>query len=253
MSEMLESTIAKKTAPYKDSSVHVPHDSVHLVVVFEIVDSILVSIHSTVPTIHLLVSVHLRKLQLPDLLHLHFLHVFLQILDTPRRDAILLPLPKRLSHLPQEVLRLRHRHIRAEIRLRVQHGLIDPFGELAPLLLEAPVAQNHNPVIILPSQHTPQALRRMPHGVEREEIILPDPIVLAQEFEARFEDAGLRVLEGHTDAEHRAAVMVVEIDPLGDFAPRDAEEDRAPAVAACGAVGFQGQGGFLRVRGFHED
>ena len=47
--------------------------------------------------------------------------------------------------------------------------------------------------------------------------------------------------------------MVVEIDALGDFAARDAEQDGAAAVAAGRAVGFEREGGFLAVGRFDED
>ena len=89
----------------------------------------------------------------------------------------------------------------------------------------------------------------MPHSVEREKVVFADTVRLAQELEAGFEDAGLSVLERHADAEHGAAVVVVEVDALGDFAARDAEQDGAAAVAAGGAVGFEREGGLLRVRG----
>ena len=60
-------------------------------------------------------------------------------------------------------------------------------------------------------------------------------------------------MEGHADAEHGAAVVVVEIYPFGDLATGDAEHDCPAAVAAGGSVGFEGEGGFLRVGGFDED
>ena len=93
----------------------------------------------------------------------------------------------------------------------------------------------------------------MSHGVEGEEVVFADAVGLAEELEARFEDARLGVLEGDADAEHGAAVVVVEIDAFGDFAARDAEEDGSTAVAAGGAVGFECQGGFLGVGRFDED
>ena len=178
--------------------------------------------------------------------------MFLQVFDTPRGDAILLPLPKRLSHLPQKVLRFGNGHVGTEVGFSVQHGLIDPFRELAALLLESSVAEDHDSVVILSSEHTPQALCRMPHGVERKEIILADSIVLAQEFETRFQDTRLCVLEWHSDTEHSAAIMVVEIDTFRDFTSGDTEEDSASAVTACCAVGFQRQGGLLRVGRLNE-
>lgn len=93
----------------------------------------------------------------------------------------------------------------------------------------------------------------MAHGVEGEEVVFADTVGFAQELEARFEDAAFGVLEGHADAEHGAAVVVVEVDAFANFAARNAQQDGAAAVTARGAVGFQGERGFLRVRGFDED
>lgn len=90
----------------------------------------------------------------------------------------------------------------------------------------------------------------MPHGVEGEEVIFTNSVGFAQEFEAGFEDAGFGVLEGDADAKHSPAVMVVEINAFRDFATGDAEEDCSSAVAACCAVGFQGEGCFLAVGRF---
>lgn len=93
----------------------------------------------------------------------------------------------------------------------------------------------------------------MAHGVEGEEVVFADAVCFAQELEAGFQDAGFRVLKRHADAEDRSAVMVVEIDAFADFPPGDAEEDGAAAVAAGGAVGFEREGCFLRIRRFDED
>lgn len=90
----------------------------------------------------------------------------------------------------------------------------------------------------------------MPHGVEGEEVIFSNSVGFAQEFEAGFEDAGFGVLEGDADAEHGPAVVMVEINAFRDFAAGDAEEYCSSAVAACRAVGFQGEGCFLAVGRF---
>ena len=93
----------------------------------------------------------------------------------------------------------------------------------------------------------------MAHGVEGEEVVFADAVSFAQEFEARFEDAAFGVLEGDADADNGAAVVVVEVDAFGDFAARDAEQDGAAAVAACGAVGLERQGCFLAVGRFDQN
>ena len=93
----------------------------------------------------------------------------------------------------------------------------------------------------------------MAHGVEGEKVIFSDAIRLAEELEAGFEDAGFGVLEGDTDTEHRTAVVMVEINAFGDFAPGDTEEDGAAAVTTSCAIGFEGERSFLRVWGFDKD
>ncbi len=93
----------------------------------------------------------------------------------------------------------------------------------------------------------------MPHGVEGEEVVFADTVGFAKEFQAGFEDAGFGVLEGDADAEHGATVVVVEVYSFADFASSDAEKDGTAAVTAGGAVGFEGEGGFLGVGGFDKD
>lgn len=131
--------------------------------------------------------------------------------------------------------------------------MIDPFGQLCAFAREPSVREHHDAVIVFAAEDSPQALGGVAHGVEGEEVVFADAVGFAQEFEAGFEDAGFGVLEWDTDAEDGAAVMVVEIYPFADFSPGNAEEDGAAAVAAGGAVGFEGEGCFLRVRGFDED
>lgn len=92
----------------------------------------------------------------------------------------------------------------------------------------------------------------MPHGVEGEEVVFTNAVVFAQEFEAGFEDAGFGVLKGDADTEHGPAVVMVEINTFRDFATGDAEEDCTSAVAACCAVGLQGEGCFLAVGRFDQ-
>lgn len=176
-----------------------------------------------------------------------------QIARAPRTDPLLILPTKRLRDGAEELLRARDSHVGAEVSIGVEHGLVDPLGQLAALPLEAAVRQHHDAVVVLAAQHATQALRGVAHGVEGQEVVFADAVRFAQELEAGFEDARFGVLEGDADAEHGAAVVVVEIDSFGDFAARDAEEDGAAAVAAGGAVRFEREGGFLRVRGFDED
>lgn len=119
--------------------------------------------------------------------------------------------------------------------------------------MEPSVRENHDAVVIFPAEDAAEALRGVAHGVEGEEVVFADAVGFAEELEAGFEDAGFGVLEGDADAEHRAAVMVVEVYALRDFPPSDAEEDGAAAITTCGAVCFEGEGSFLCIRRFDED
>lgn len=121
------------------------------------------------------------------------------------------------------------------------------------LFLEAAVREDHDAVVVFAAQDAAEALCGVPHSVEGEEVVFADAVGFSKEFQARFEDAGFSVLEGHTDAEHSAAVVVVEIYSFAEFASSDAEKDSAAAVAAGGAVGFESEGGLLGVGGFHQD
>lgn len=176
-----------------------------------------------------------------------------QILGTPGADAVLIQGAEGLSHGAQEILGAGDGHVGAEAGVALEQGLRDPLGQLGAFLLEAAVRQHHDAVVVLAAQHTAQALRRVPHRVEGEEVVLADAVRLAQELESRLEDARFRVLERHPDAQHRAPVVVVEINALRDFSSRDAEQDGAAAVAARRAIRFQRQRRFLAVRRFHQD
>ena len=57
------------------------------------------------------------------------------------------------------------------------------------------VGKHHDPVIRLSTQNSPDTLGRMSHGVERQKVVLADPIRVSQELEASFQDATLRVLD----------------------------------------------------------
>ena len=93
----------------------------------------------------------------------------------------------------------------------------------------------------------------MPHGVERQEVVLANTIRLAEELETGFQDTRLGVLEGNSHAEHSAAIVMVEIYTFRDLPSSNTEEDSASAVAARCAIGLKSQRGFLCIRRFDED
>jgi hypothetical protein len=55
-------------------------------------------------------------------------------------------------------------------------------------------------------------LRGSPLGIEGEEIIFPDTVVVTEEFETGFEDAGFGVLVGDTEHDYCSSVLVIEIN-----------------------------------------
>jgi len=94
---------------------------------------------------------------------------------------------------------------------------------LRTLFLEAAVREHHDAVVVLAAQDAAEALRGVAHGVEGEEVVFADAVGFAQELEAGFEDAGFSVLERDADTEDGAAIVVVEVDALADFAAGDAK------------------------------
>jgi len=60
-----------------------------------------------------------------------------------------------------------------------------------------------------------------PLRVKGQEIIFADTVVVTEEFEAGFEDAGFGVLVGDAKHDYCAAVLVIEIDSFRDFTSTD--------------------------------
>lgn len=56
------------------------------------------------------------------------------------------------------------------------------------------IGEDHQPVICLSSQDTSHALSRVSHGVKGEEVVLANPVGVAEVLESSFEDARFRVL-----------------------------------------------------------
>lgn len=176
-----------------------------------------------------------------------------QVRATPGTDAILILPAERLRHDPHEALPAHDRALGAHVDHLVGDGLVDPLGQLGALLGEAAVREHHDAVVVLAAEDAAEALRGVAHGVEGQEIVLADAVRLAQELEPGLEDARLGVLERHADAEHGAAVVVVEVDALGDLPAGDAQQDGAAAVAAGGAVRLERERRLLRVGRLDED
>jgi hypothetical protein len=63
------------------------------------------------------------------------------------------------------------------------------------------ISENHQPVIRLTPQYTPDTLRRMPHRIESEEVVLSNAVGVAEELEASFKDAGFGVLRRATEGQ----------------------------------------------------
>jgi hypothetical protein len=72
----------------------------------------------------------------------------------------------------------------------------------------------------------------MSHGVEREVVVLPYAVVVAQEFQPRLEDTRLSVLVRYAKHDDGSSIIVVEIDPFRDFASGDRQHDCSSAIVA---------------------
>merc|ERR1719278_1678985 len=103
---------------------------------------------------------------------LHFLR--LQLLHSEQGDSQLVLSGEGLGHplqpLPADLDGL----LGGEVDHAVLQVLLDPLGQLPPLILPAEplVGQDHDPVISLASQDPPDTLSRVSHGVEGEEVVL---------------------------------------------------------------------------------
>ncbi len=110
---------------------------------------------------------------LPDpLLHL----LALQLLQRQERDAELVVPGKRLSHLPQPLLRNLHSLLDRQVAHRVPQVLLYPPGQLEPLVgpLEPLVGQDHDAVVRLAAEDAADALGSVAHSVERQEVVFSD-------------------------------------------------------------------------------
>jgi len=92
--------------------------------------------------------------------------------------------------------------------VRFDNVLIDPLWKLVALvrasesLVESAlpsspthlIREHHETPIGLSTQHTTHTLRSMSHRIESEKVVLLDPIVVAQELKAGFEDTRFGIL-----------------------------------------------------------
>ena len=65
------------------------------------------------------------------------------------------------------------------------------------------VREHHQPPVRLPAQDASDALRRVPHRVEAQELGLADAVRVSQVLQTRLEDPALRVLVWNAGGEER--------------------------------------------------
>ena len=130
----------------------------------------------------------------------------------------------------------------------------DPPGEFPAFIVRVVplIREYHETVIRLAADDPSHALRRLSHRVERKKIRLFDLERLAKILQPRAEYSGESVLVRDAVHDYRASVVPVEVDALGDFAARDAQEHGASAAVTRSPVVVERQAGLHHVLGLDE-
>ena len=133
--------------------------------------------------------------------------------------------------------------------------LADPARQLVALVgaVVPLVRKDDDAVVRLSADDAAGALRRLPDGVEGEEVRLVDGARVSQELEPRAQHPAERVLEGHAEQQDGAPVVAVKVDALRNLAARDREEDGAAAAVARALEVLERHGGLEHVGRLDED
>lgn len=128
-------------------------------------------------------------------------------------------LSERLRHLPEPPLRNLNALLHAEIEIAREELFLNPFRELTPLVHSRKalankercctrtkrfrckylVGEDHEAIIGLAAQTATNALCRLSHGVEGEEIILPNLELFTQILESCAKNATLSIDIGYSE------------------------------------------------------
>ena len=131
--------------------------------------------------------------------------MFFNVFQSPQRDACLVFVGV-LRDRPHEELRQRQRHVRRQVGRRLSDILVDPLGQLCAFVCSCKslekekgrdqsgnthqmcghaahlVRKHHESPVGLTTQDASDTLRRITHGVEPEELGLPNPVRVTEVF-----------------------------------------------------------------------
>lgn len=189
---------------------------------------------------------------LSDLLQ-HLLR--LQLLQGQQRQAQLVLLSEGLSHLPEEVLGQLYTLVHSQVQAALTQMLLDPARQLPSLICSGVslVSKHHESIVSLAADSTAHTLRRMPHGVKRQEVIFSDLEVVTQVLQASLQNSALSVHIRHTEHDHCSAKVVNKVDSLGHFSSGHRQQDCPAAILTGLLILLQGHAGLCGIRGLNED
>ena len=101
--------------------------------------------------------------------------------------------------------------------------VFDPVRNLLEKVLPliTSIGKDHEPVVVLASQNSANALGCLSHSIKSQEVLTPDGILLFKELHASPQVSGQRVLERHTKNYHSSTVVIIEIHAFRHFSPSD--------------------------------
>ena len=162
---------------------------------------------------------------------------------------------ERLSHLFEEICGDLDRDIGGKIRALRRELVSDPLWQLLEVVsaLVALVCEDHLPVVVLGAENTADALARLPHCIERQEVLVTDLVVFLEELHASSQVPTQRVLERNAKDYDASAIVSSEVNTLGDFTSSDREKYGTSAIVTGLLVIFERQNCFQVVLSLNEN
>lgn len=160
----------------------------------------------------------------------HFLR--LQLLQSQQRQTQLVLLSERLSHLAQEVLGELDGLVHSEVETAVVDVLLNPPWKLPSFVCSSVslVGEDHEAVVRLASDGSAHALSCVPHGVERQEVVLSDLKLIPKILQPSLQDAALSVDVRDPKHDDRSTKMMHKIYAFRHLPSGHGEEDGSSAV-----------------------
>jgi hypothetical protein len=153
---------------------------------------------------------------------------------------------KLLTHFLEEASRDLDRMVRRDV---VGAGLdvrLDPLRELILLVAAVipRVRKDHQTIVHLAAEDSADALARLSHRIERQKIVLPNPIVVFEIGTTRVQMPRESVLIRHAKNHDATPVVLCEIDTLRNLAAGDGEEYGTATILARLFIIIQGMHSF---------